>query len=149
MGSIDAKCAMLGPRANGMACKSPQRTGSLYQSDGHCSSDAFLLSMASLAPAQCNAPIARSTLHRPDGEFVELVNETTKLHLSHYAGQLGTHEEFRCAILMHGGQYVASPIMRDKAAPHHIIIDGDVQVVHDPTHPSTEVCSGIPMDNCK
>ena len=48
---------------------------------------------------------------------------------------------------MRGGQYVASPNMRDGTVSHHIFIDVDRQVVHDPAHPSAEVGSGIPMDN--
>ena len=50
-GSADANSAMLGSRTDGAAYGSPRRTGSLYQSDGYCSSNAFLLGVASLAPA--------------------------------------------------------------------------------------------------
>ena len=82
-----------------------------------------------------------------DVEFAKLVNETTGLHLTHYVERLGTYEEFNRAILMRGGQYMVSPTMRDGTVSHHIFIDVDRQVVHDPAHPSAEVGSGIPMDN--
>ena len=86
-GSTDARCAMLRSGTDGVACRSPWRTGSLYQSDGYmtlyCSSNAFLLGVASLAQAQRDALIAGSTSHMLDGEFAKLVNETTSLHLTH------------------------------------------------------------------
>ena len=149
-GSTDARFVMLGSGTNSAACGSPWRTGSLYQSDGYCSLNAFLLGAASLAPAQSNALIAGSTSLMLNGEFVKLVNEATGLHLTHYAEQLDTmsYVEFNCAILMHSGQYMASPIMQDGAVSHQIFIDVDRQVVHDPAHQSSEVGSGIPMNNC-
>ena len=82
-----------------------------------------------------------------NGKFAKLVNETTGLHLTHYVERLDTYEEFNRAILMRGGQYMASPIMRDGTVSHHIFIDVDRQVVHDPAHPSAEAVSDIPMDN--
>ena len=142
-GSADARCAMLrlGSGTDGVACGPPQRTGSLYQSNGYCSSNAFLLGVSSLTHAQRGALIAGSTSHMLDGEFAKLVNETTGLHLTHYVERLDTYEEFNRAILMRGGQYnaMASSIMRDVTASHHIFIDVDRQprqVVHDPAHPA-------------
>ena len=81
---LDARCAMLGSGTDGVACGSPQRAGSLYQSNGYCSSNAFLLGVSSLTHAQRGALIAGSTSHMLDGEFAKLVNETTGLHLLHY-----------------------------------------------------------------
>ena len=148
-GSTDARCAMPVSGTDIVACGSPRRTGSLYQSDGYCSSNAFLLGVAALAPAQRDALIAGSTSHMLDGEFAKLVNETTGLHVTHYVERLDTmsYAEFNRTILMCGGQYRTSPIMRDGTDSHHIFIDVDRQVVHDPARPSAEVGSGTPMDN--
>ena len=79
---------MPGSGTDGVTCGSPRRTGSLYQLDGYCSSNAFLLGVASLAPAQRDALIAGSTSHMLDGEFAKLVNETTGLH---YVERLDTY----------------------------------------------------------
>ena len=51
-GSADANSAMLGSRTDGVAYGSPQRAGSLYQTNGYCSSNAFLLGVSSLTKAQ-------------------------------------------------------------------------------------------------
>ena len=146
-GSADANSAMLGSRTDGVAYGSPQRAGSLYQTNGYCSSNAFLLGVSSLTKAQRCGLIAGSKSHMMDGEFAKLVNDTTGLHLVRYVERLDTYEEFNRAILMRGGQYMASPIMKDGTESHHIFIDVDRQVVHDPAHPSAEAGSGIPMDS--
>ena len=146
-GSADANSAMLGSRTDGAAYGSPRRTGSLYQTNGYCSSNAFLLGGSSLTEAQRCGLIAGSKSHMLDGEFAKLVNDTTGLHLMRYVERLDTYEEFNRAILMRGGQYMASPIMKDGTESHHIFIDVDRQVVHDPAHPSAEAGSGIPMDS--
>ena len=81
-GSTDARCAMLGSRTDGVVCGSPRRTGSRYQSNGYCSSNAILLGDAPLAQAQRDALIAGATSHiiiMLNGEFAKLVNETTVL----------------------------------------------------------------------
>lgn len=94
-------------------------------------------------------PSLRDPHPQRDGEFAKLVNETTGLHLMHYAERLDTvsYDELNRAIRMCGGQYMASPIMRGGTVSHHIFIDVDRQVVHDPAHPSAEVGSGIPVDS--
>ena len=66
---------------------------------------------------------------------------------THHTMLIDTCEEFNRAILMRGGQYMASPIMRDGTVSHHIFIDVDRQVAHDPAHPSAEVGSGMLMDS--
>ena len=120
-GSTDARCAMPGSGTDGVACGSPRRAGSLYQSDGYCSSNAFLLGVASLAPAQRDALIAGSTSHMLDGEFAKLVNEATGLHLTHHVERLDTllcgvqprHPDARWAV--HGLSYYER---RDGFTPH-------------------------------
>ena len=144
-GSADANSAR--SRTDGAAYGSPQRTGSIYQTNGYCSSNAFLLGVSSLTEAQRCGLIAGSKSHMPDGELTERVSDATGLHLLHYAERLDADGEFNRAILMRGGQYMASLVMKDGTESHHIFIDVDRQAVHDPAHLSAEVNSSIPMDS--
>jgi hypothetical protein len=146
-GSTDAGCAMLTSGIDGVAHGPPKRTSSLHQADGYCSSNAFVLGVPSLSEAQRGALMAESKSHMRNEEFAKLVNATTGFHLQKYVQRLDTYEEFNRAILMRGGQYMASPIMTDGTNSHHIFIDIDRQLVHDPAHPSATTGSGIPMDN--
>ena len=42
---------------------------------------------------------------------------------------------------------MASSVMKDGTESHHIFIDVDMQVAHDPSHLLAEVGSSIPMDS--
>ena len=112
-GSTDAGCAMFRSGTDGVAHGPPQRTGSLYQANGYCSSNAFVLGVPSLSEAQRGAFMSESKSHMRDEEFAKLINATTGFHLPKYVQRVDTYEDFNRAILMCGDQYMASPVRTD------------------------------------
>ena len=71
--------AMLGSRTDGAADGSPQRTGSLHQTNGYFSSNAFLLVGSCLTEAQRRSLTAGSKSHLLDMEFVKVVSSNPVL----------------------------------------------------------------------